>query len=86
MSYYDECTTLLDLYEQQKLPTGEILKRTIEIVKLKNYDSDFMHDLNDALLDYGYPFQYDVHLERKEFNNFRSTVERSSSPKELFWR
>lgn len=68
MSYYDECTTLLDLYEQQKLPTGEILKRTIEIVKLKNYDPDFMHDLNDALLDYGYPFQYDVRLERKEFN------------------
>ena len=43
MSYYDECTTLLDLYEQQKLPTGEILKRTIDIVKLKNYNPDFMH-------------------------------------------
>ena len=68
MSYYDECTTLLDLYEQQKLPTGEILKRTIDIVKLKNYNPDFMHDLNDALLDYGYPFQYDVHLDKKEFN------------------
>ena len=42
MSYYDECTTLLDLYEQQKLPTGEILKRTIEIYlkeKLKNQTS-----------------------------------------------
>ncbi|MGM9858971.1 MAG: hypothetical protein ACI311_06995 [Bacilli bacterium] len=68
MSYYNECVTLLDLYEQEKLSTGEILKRTIEIVKLKNYNPDFMHDLNDALLEYGYPFQYDIQVDRKEFN------------------
>ncbi len=67
LNYYDEISTLFDIYENEKhLSEKAICSKCKSLIKKHHFNRDFMYCLNDIVSEHGYCFQFDIESEDKE--------------------
>ncbi len=68
MSYIIDIETLFDEYEKKKLSMEDIFFECIDLIKLHEFNKDFIFDLNDTLNYRGYNFQFLINKNKEQFD------------------